>query len=327
MDEDRKETEDTTSFHQEAFLLLPLHPEALPPLQLFDTTIQARADVDQPDNDDFTPLHMAAQEGKLDIIRYLIERRADVNQADRWGQTPLFLAAESGNLEIVRYLIEEKGADVNQADRWGQTPLLLAACYGHTEVVQELIEKRANIDQADNEGDTPLSLAIHYGCVDAVGILLANGALIPENISFGEDVNQETRGIINHILEAYRAYYNLPNRVLKTFIGEIIEAIRSNGNMEWLLEQNTLMINNYSELKESPLSYFAGRVLEYKAIRRLAEERIDPNASSYLCSFFNVRDKSMMACAAVSQQPASVSSEEVTIKTSAESASASCLIL
>ena len=79
------------------------------------------------------------------------------------------------------------------------------------------------------------------------------------------------------------------------------------------------MIDNYSELKESSLSYFAGRVLEYKAMRKLAEKRIDPNASSYLCSFFNAQDRSMMAYAAVSQQPASVSSEE--------SASASCLIL
>ena len=155
--------------------------------------------------DGITPLHMAAQEGHLDIVRYLVERGADFNQADKWGQTPLHAAAYNGHIEVVRYLIEGKGADFNLADRWNQTPLHLAACYGHTEVVRYLIERGADFNQVDNEGETPLHLAVLFGRIDVVRILLANGDLIPENISFNENVNQELQNEINRMLNSKRA--------------------------------------------------------------------------------------------------------------------------
>ena len=64
------------------------------------------------------------------------------------------------------------------------------------------------------------------------------------------------------------------------------------------------------------------RVLEFRLISSLAERIIDPNASFLFYSFFNARDRSAIAKAAT-LQPASVSSEEVAIKTSAELASPS----
>ena len=121
------------------------------------------------------------------------------------GITPLHMAAQEGKLDIIRYLTREKELDPDQSDDDDMTPLHLAACYGHTEVVRYLIERGADVNQVDNEGETPLSLAIHYGCVDVVGILLANRTLIPENISFNENVNQELQNEINRMLNSKRA--------------------------------------------------------------------------------------------------------------------------
>lgn len=60
---------------------------------------------------------------------------ADVNATDNNEWTPLHLAAQNGHVEAVYFLGEELGADVNAKDRNERTPLHLAAKYGHRETV------------------------------------------------------------------------------------------------------------------------------------------------------------------------------------------------
>jgi ankyrin repeat protein len=43
-------------------------------------------------------MHMAAQNGNLDVVRVLGEFGANVNQAMQDGATPLYIAAEIGHL-------------------------------------------------------------------------------------------------------------------------------------------------------------------------------------------------------------------------------------
>ncbi|MFP3036388.1 MAG: ankyrin repeat domain-containing protein [Wolbachia sp.] len=77
-------------------------------------------------NNECTLLHIAALNGCLDIVKYLIEQRhVDVNQADKEGFTAL-----NGRLDIVKYLIEN-GADVNQANKDDNTALHYAARNGY----------------------------------------------------------------------------------------------------------------------------------------------------------------------------------------------------
>ena len=71
----------------------------------------------------------------------------------------------------------------------------------------------------------------------------------------------------------------------------------TSGQNTVMSEQNTLIIDNHSELRESPLSYFAGKVLEFRAMSSLAKKIIDLDASFLFYSFFNARSRSMMACA------------------------------
>ena len=55
----------------------------------------------------------------------LIEKDADVKKANNDGWTPLYIAAENGHLEVIKLLIK-KGADVNKADNCGWTSLYIA---------------------------------------------------------------------------------------------------------------------------------------------------------------------------------------------------------
>lgn len=57
-------------------------------------------------NDECTLLHIAALNGCLDIVKYLIEqKRVEVNQADKESCTALHWAARNGYSKIVNALI------------------------------------------------------------------------------------------------------------------------------------------------------------------------------------------------------------------------------
>lgn len=84
-----------------------------------------------------TSLHEAAKYGDLEVVEYLVEKGANVNEKDDDGYTPLHVAAKKGYLEIVEYLVE-KGAKINEKDKSAKTPLQLAYDNGNQEVVNYL---------------------------------------------------------------------------------------------------------------------------------------------------------------------------------------------
>ena len=64
--------------------------------------------------DGSTPLFIAALEGHLEVVRFLVESGANKDQGlTDDGRTALFIAAENGHLEVVRFLVES-GANKDQ---------------------------------------------------------------------------------------------------------------------------------------------------------------------------------------------------------------------
>jgi len=80
--------------------------------------------------DGSTPLHVAAESGRLDIVTFLVEAGAKVDTFDSKGETPLSKAAVYCSLEIVKYLAEEAGAKANTTNSMGDTPLSSVYKYG-----------------------------------------------------------------------------------------------------------------------------------------------------------------------------------------------------
>ena len=82
---------------------------------------------------------------EMEELSRLIEREEVnvnlVDDEDASKRTALHLAARNGHLEVVKYLLEKGGAEVNEEDNDGWTALHLAARYGHLEVVKYLLEK------------------------------------------------------------------------------------------------------------------------------------------------------------------------------------------
>ena len=87
-----------------------------------------------------TPLH-AALAGACDaaIVRALVAHGADVNAAGANGYTPLHVAASRGNVELIRFLVES-GARAGARMDDGKTAADLARERGHAEAARLLDE-------------------------------------------------------------------------------------------------------------------------------------------------------------------------------------------
>ena len=59
---------------------------------------------------------------------------ADKDKTDNNGISPLYIAAQNGHLLVVRYLVEEQGVDKDKAENHGCSPLHAAAVRGHLAV-------------------------------------------------------------------------------------------------------------------------------------------------------------------------------------------------
>jgi uncharacterized protein len=81
----------------------------------------------------------AVKDGNIERVRELIASSADVDQQDEQGWTPLNFAAGKGNTAIAKLLIE-KGADVFKAGRDQRTPMMIALAAGHAETAEFLGE-------------------------------------------------------------------------------------------------------------------------------------------------------------------------------------------
>lgn len=174
--------------------------------------------VDFVDSDRATPLHHAAQRGKLNLVRLLLAKGAKIDAQTAEGCTPLHLAAREQKVAVCKYLLEE-GADANARDKAGSTPLhyvcqtafsckilLLLIAKGakadavmrdgrnglhlvarqmrfpaqlnQSKICQVLLDNGCPIDVADNKRLTPLHYAILNGQLELCKVLIDHGAFI-----------------------------------------------------------------------------------------------------------------------------------------------------
>ena len=92
-----------------------------------------------------TALCVAAREGKGDVVKALIDKGANVNITDEEGWTPLMIAIEEGHLTTVQALLSVPGIDINAKNFLEETAVYVAARRGKVDVVKALLENGADI--------------------------------------------------------------------------------------------------------------------------------------------------------------------------------------
>ncbi|XP_047201299.1 60 kDa lysophospholipase isoform X4 [Girardinichthys multiradiatus] len=102
----------------------------------------------------------AAKIGDTEALEALKEMGSDLRLGDFDGRTPLHVAACEGHLRLVQYLLNQ-GASVHAKDRYGDTPLCNAVRFRHKEVVRLLRKTGAHFsrEQMEEAGTELCSLA------------------------------------------------------------------------------------------------------------------------------------------------------------------------
>ena len=130
-------------------------------------------------NNGFTPLHHAAVQGHLAVVKYFTKCLLEKNPAEDNGKSVMYLAAERQQLEIVKYYLDilpdgKKNPKANAIDdRYkGRTPLHAAAQSGSLEIMKAINAHLTDINPGDAHGFTPLHLASSYGHLHIVRYLI-----------------------------------------------------------------------------------------------------------------------------------------------------------
>jgi ankyrin repeat protein len=131
------------------------------------------------------PLHLASEEGHLEVVRTLFEHRADIEARTKDGETPLHLASQRRHMELAQFLIEH-GANVEARTKDGETMLIWASCRGHVKLSRLFLEHGANTETQTKDGETLLHLASQWGHEIPTPLLLQHGADVAAETEDGE---------------------------------------------------------------------------------------------------------------------------------------------
>ena len=102
----------------------------------------------------YTPLHLAARYGHLEVAILLIRKGARLDERDCTGATPVHVASCHNHANLI-------GGNLNVKTSNGSTPLHSAAACGAVEIIDYLLNKKASLTATDNYGLTALHYSIH----------------------------------------------------------------------------------------------------------------------------------------------------------------------
>ncbi|XP_041252784.1 ankyrin-2 isoform X2 [Onychostruthus taczanowskii] len=133
--------------------------------------VQSKMMVNRTTESGFTPLHIAAHYGNVNVATLLLNRGAAVDFTARDGLTPLHCAARSGHDPVVELLLE-RGAPLLARTKNGLSPLHMAAQGDHVECVKHLLQHKAPVDDVTLDYLTALHVAAHCGHYRVTKLLL-----------------------------------------------------------------------------------------------------------------------------------------------------------
>ncbi len=85
-----------------------------------------KANIEAKSLNGYTPLHKATLGNHLSVVKLLVKADCIVNETNNWLRTATLLAAKNGYLDVLNYLISNKG-DPTAKDKFEHTALHLAS--------------------------------------------------------------------------------------------------------------------------------------------------------------------------------------------------------
>ena len=238
------------------------------------------------DSGGLTPLLYAARENCMACVKVLLGKGADINLPDPDGVSPLHLSIMNANWDIAKHLVLA-GADVNQWDIFGEAPLFTAI--GNrtkvdggkgsidpsnetdgTTMVRMLLDRGANPNMqlffrpADvrgstmTRGSTPLIRAATNADLDVVKLLLEHGANVNLRLA---DRQTATIAVLS-------------GRAAEKAALELIRVLHKAGEDINIVA----LVNHREETRGGTALHYAARKRYKEVIKELASYGIDMNA-------------------------------------------------
>lgn len=136
--------------------------------------ISKGARVNESTDDGAIPLHAVT---KKTIAEMLVAAGAPVKARNKYGFTPLHIAANYGHVQVADYLLS-KGAELESPTDTGWTPLCEAVFCKKKAMVDFLISKGAHVNVRTRGGSSPLEIAVTLRYNEIAQILKKNGAYL-----------------------------------------------------------------------------------------------------------------------------------------------------
>jgi len=124
---------------------MPLHKHVLfGKISRLQEYIAAGYDINTPDIWGRTAIYYAIFNDDISVFKFLVENGADYNFKDLIdGSSLLHLAATEGHLDKVKYMVEELGLSIDDLDDDYKTPLSSSMLFSQVDIAEYLIEQGA----------------------------------------------------------------------------------------------------------------------------------------------------------------------------------------
>jgi ankyrin repeat protein len=181
--------------------------------------------MEQETSSNLTALHFAARTGSPELVDLLFRQPGiKINVQDDEGCTPLHIAAQAGRLNVVERFLEQdpRRIDLTSQNSNSFTPLDLAIDKGHAAVVRVLLQFTSESDLTRKNscsGNTTLHIATKSGCVEVTNMLLEhanklhfNEENIDGNIPFHLDSEEGNVDKVKVVVDHVESYLKEQNK-------------------------------------------------------------------------------------------------------------------
>ena len=133
-------------------------------LKIVDILIKSSIDLNLKTNEKKTALNLSVLRGYFDISKLLIENGAKINIRDNEKNLPVHICAAQGHDELLNYILEKNSTGIKVKNLFGKTPLDLASKESTKEIINKFINlKKNNIVRITDKDKNNVSPKINCG--------------------------------------------------------------------------------------------------------------------------------------------------------------------
>ncbi|KAF8777580.1 Poly [ADP-ribose] polymerase tankyrase-2 like protein [Argiope bruennichi] len=248
---------------------------------------QQRCIVNAKDNDGHHPLHWAASNGHISIVKLLLETGADPTYVTNKGNTPLHIAVSKGFLVITEVLLQFIACD--ELDNFinaptlgtGATSLHVAAKKGFRDIIKILLKHGAIYNMKNNEDKTPLEL---FEDKTSDNILKLTEELFEDAVVGNPSIVDKLRKIPSTDLTSIANACNIQRCTLmevmvnnnhKTLAFDCLQILKNLQNLKpWKSSPTTVPETKSSKNADPELFRVEGALQQIKSFQSLAKEHL-----------------------------------------------------